>query len=132
MVKFYMKNYELWLKHALSNLEIARGGQFSENVLFSDLCFECQQVAEKSLKALLIFHNIDFPKTHSIQKLLDLLSNKYTIDSDLQKTILLSQHSVNSRYPNEEIFEIDENDHSEALELAEFIYSWVSEKIGIK
>lgn len=131
MAKSYMKNYELWLKHALSNLEIARVGQFTENVLYSDLCFECQQAAEKSLKALLIFHDIDFPKTHSIQKLLDLLSNFYNIDLDLQRTILLSQHSANSRYPNEEIFEIDENDYKEALELAEFIFSWVNEKLRI-
>jgi HEPN domain-containing protein len=42
----YMKDTALvdeWLKRAYSNLERARAGKVSEEILFEDLCFDCQQ-----------------------------------------------------------------------------------------
>lgn len=39
---------EEWLRRAKSNLERARKGKLSEDILYEDLCFDCQQVAEKS------------------------------------------------------------------------------------
>ena len=43
-----------WLKRARSNLAVAAAGKTSEEVLYEDLCFYCQQSVEKSIKALLI------------------------------------------------------------------------------
>jgi len=43
-----------WLKRARSNLAVAAAGKTSEEVLYEDLCFHCQQSVEKSIKALLI------------------------------------------------------------------------------
>jgi HEPN domain-containing protein len=43
-----------WIKRSKSNLERAKAGQVSEDILFEDLCFDCQQSVEKALKALLI------------------------------------------------------------------------------
>lgn len=59
-----MKNQqlvELWLIRARSNLERARAGKISEEILFEDLCFDCQQAVEKSLKAWVISRDIIFP-----------------------------------------------------------------------
>jgi HEPN domain-containing protein len=39
-----------WLKRAHSNLERAKAGRVSEEILFEDLCFDCQQAVEKSIK----------------------------------------------------------------------------------
>ncbi len=36
----------------------------------ASICFHCQQAAEKYLKAYLITHDKEFPKTHSIEYLL--------------------------------------------------------------
>ena len=36
----------------------------------STICFHAQQAVEKFLKAFLVFHNIDFPKTHDLDFLL--------------------------------------------------------------
>jgi len=48
--------HEQWLERAKSNLDRARYGKTSRYVLYEDLCFDCQQVVEKSLKALLEGH----------------------------------------------------------------------------
>jgi HEPN domain-containing protein len=39
------------------------------------VAFHCQQAAEKYLKAFLVLRGIEFPKTHSIGRLLDLVSS---------------------------------------------------------
>jgi HEPN domain-containing protein len=52
-----MKNrtlVEQWLSRALSNLDRARAGKVRDTILYEDLCFDCQQAVEKSLKALLV------------------------------------------------------------------------------
>ena len=52
-----MKNREIilnWLKRARSNLERAKMGKVTQEILYEDLCFDAQQAVEKSLKAILI------------------------------------------------------------------------------
>jgi hypothetical protein len=56
-----MKNRALvkqWLIRARSNLDRARAGKIQKTILYEDLCFDCQQAVEKSLKALLIAHDV--------------------------------------------------------------------------
>jgi HEPN domain-containing protein len=42
-------------------------------VLLEDACYHTQQCAEEALKALVVLHQIDFPRTHVLEVLLDLL-----------------------------------------------------------
>ena len=58
-----------WLRVATSDLFIARM-QPSEDLLVELLCFHAQQAAEKGIKAILTYHGIQVPRTHSIEKLL--------------------------------------------------------------
>ncbi|HID98530.1 MAG TPA: HEPN domain-containing protein, partial [Thermodesulfobacteriaceae bacterium] len=63
-----MKNKEFvieWLKRAKSNLERGKLGKTSEDILYEDLCFDCQQTAEKAIKALLISLDKEYLPTHS-------------------------------------------------------------------
>ena len=58
-----MKNSEFaeaWLKRAISSLEKAKIGKISDALFYEDLCFDCQQAAEKALKALLIARKLLF------------------------------------------------------------------------
>lgn len=48
------ENYEAWLRIAKEDLCAAKGLLSLE--LFSSVAFHCQQAAEKSLKAYLVFH----------------------------------------------------------------------------
>ncbi len=51
-----------WLKRSKSNLEIAKAGKVSEDVMYEDLCFHAQQSVDKALKALSIKCGRSFPK----------------------------------------------------------------------
>ena len=63
-----------WLRRARSNLALARAHSALPDVLLEDLCFDAQQSAEKAIKAVLVHHQIEFPKTHVLAQLLDLLA----------------------------------------------------------
>jgi len=69
-------NPQDWLRHAWSDLELARMARNSK-ILLEDLCFHAQQAAEKSIKAVLISKSVPFPKTHNIRTLLDLLPQDF-------------------------------------------------------
>jgi HEPN domain-containing protein len=66
----------IWLKRAKSNLQIAKAGKVFEDVLYEDLCFDCEQAVEKALKALLISIDVSFPRTHSISHLIELIEEQ--------------------------------------------------------
>ncbi len=69
-----MRNVEKayqWLARANSNLAQARLGEGKAEVLLDDLCFQAQQAAEKALKALCVFLDMQLPRTHDIGYLID-------------------------------------------------------------
>ena len=65
---------QVWLARARSNLRLAELGH-RQGVFLEDLCFEAQQAAEKALKAICVRHSLDFPKTHSLVILMDILES---------------------------------------------------------
>ena len=64
--------------------------------------FHWQQAAEKFLKSLLVRHQVDFPKTHDLEELLDLV---VTVDpgtaSALREASRLTTYGVEIRYPGD-------------------------------
>lgn len=51
--------HQKWLMRAKSNLVRAKQPK-PEEVYYEDLCYDAQQLVEKSFKAVLCFHNIKF------------------------------------------------------------------------
>jgi HEPN domain-containing protein len=107
-----------WLKKAASDLEAAEqlgkhGGRFGEIV-----AFHCQQAAEKYLKALLVRHQVEFPKTHDIAKLLDRVA---TVDASLADSLrhveVLTPFGAEVRYPSDAP-EILHGGESEVIDIA--------------
>ena len=125
-----MKKNELlkeWLRRAKSNLERAKIGKNKiEDILYEDLCFDCQQCVEKSLKALLIFYDISFPRTHSINLLLSLLENQIkNIPIHITDNVILNDYAVETRYPG--FYEpVSEEEYKNSLELADKTFDWVN------
>jgi HEPN domain-containing protein len=120
-------NPEEWLRRVQSNLERARIGRISEKILYEDLCFDCQQAVEKSLKGLLIHLGIDFPFTHSISALVNLIKESGLVVPDfVSDSAKLTVYAADTRYPPKQE-SVDEEEYKEALELAEQVYSWVVE-----
>jgi HEPN domain-containing protein len=124
-------NHKEWLKRARSNLEKARIGKISEGILYEDLCFDCQQSVEKSLKGLLVYIGAEFPKTHSISRLIELIEdNDIDVPENIKDSIILTDYAVNTRYPGSQEI-VDEKEFMEALEITEKVFYWVKQKIEI-
>src|SRR5712692_2125128 len=64
-----------WLSKANADLLASRHLLKEESKLAFVSAFHAQQAVEKALKALLVWHQIEFPKTHDIRQLLDLLTS---------------------------------------------------------
>ncbi|MCY3554473.1 MAG: HEPN domain-containing protein [Gemmatimonadetes bacterium] len=111
-----------WLRHARSDLELACIDQ-PEGVLLETLCFHAQQATEKALKAVFVFLETDFPRTHNIRTLLDLLSNHIGIPQVVDASAGLTDYAVESRYPmNTE--PVDEEEYQHAIGLAKLVVHW--------
>ncbi len=68
---------------------------------FGTVCFHGQQCAEKYLKGLLTFHGADFPKTHDLLNLLNLLPAGAKVNVDLTELSEINRFSVEGRYPGD-------------------------------
>jgi len=107
-----------WVRKAEGDFNAAthlfEGG---ENYLFQT-AFHAQQSAEKYLKALLVWHQIEFPKTHDIGKLIGRASD---VDEDLATALTeaetLTPYGVDYRYPGD-YPEVTTDDAARAVALA--------------
>jgi len=91
-----------WLHIADRNLAAANKCMEGEDILTDSVCFNCQQAAEKHLKAFLTFHQIEFPKTHSMITLINLCAIKDNSFKDiLEEANLLTDYAVEIRYPDD-------------------------------
>lgn len=61
-----------WFKKAENDLRTAEYTMTMDDPPYDTVCFHTQQCAEKYLKGFLAFHKIDFPKTHSLEDLVEL------------------------------------------------------------
>ncbi len=119
-----------WLRRARSNLARARAGQTAPDVLFEDLCFDAQQAAEKAIKAVLVHHQIPFPKTRQITQLLTLAEQQaVAVPAEVREAATLTQYAVESRYPR---FgeEVTREEYDRALVLANVVVRWASDLLG--
>ncbi len=115
---------EGWLRRAKSNLIRARQPKHEE-VFWEDLCFDAQQSVEKSLKALLLFHNIPFRFVHDIAELLTgLEQNGINLPEQVRAAAELSDYAVETRYPGP-MEPVSEEEYKEAVKIAETVVSWV-------
>jgi HEPN domain-containing protein len=67
-----------------------------------DYCFPLQQDAEKYLKAFLVSLQIEFPKTHDLEELLELLTPvRPDVAAMLEGIEVLNPFGVKIRYPGD-------------------------------
>jgi HEPN domain-containing protein len=101
-----------WLSKADLDMRAAEALLSAEPPCPYPSCFHSQQAAEKYLKAFLTWHQVEFPKTHLIGELLDLLA---TVDASLAESLAgataLNPYGVDVRYPRDQ----PEPDSAEAM-----------------
>jgi len=88
-----------WMKASEDDL-ILIGEIIHNEILTHLIAFHSQQAVEKSLKALLVFQNIDIPKTHSLNKLFK-MCEAYIDVKNTDLVHLLDSLYIESRYPGD-------------------------------
>jgi HEPN domain-containing protein len=122
-----MERYESWIDRAKSSLEIART-RYSNLVYYEDLCYQAQQAAEKAIKGILVYYNVEPQFTHNIGVLLEELGAYENISDEIKETIKLTKYAVQTRYPGE-YDDITKEDYNESIMIAEKCIKWVENKI---
>lgn len=118
-----------WLRKADSDLKAARLLAAQEFLDYEAAAFHAQQCAEKMIKAYLVRHQVEFPKTHDIRKLRNIVA---TIDRGLAESLseadILSPYSVEFRYPGDlEI--ISKETALQAVSIAEEVSNLIQKKL---
>lgn len=118
-----------WLQKADTDLGVA-DHLVAEGALFpSAIAFHCQQAAEKCLKAYLVWNELDFPKTHDIEALLNLVKSADPELADrLKDSVALTLYGVELRYPGDRP-DATAEEAEEALRLAHMVCEAVNQAI---
>ena len=89
-----------WLEKAEADLQAARLLVAAPSRDYFTAAFHAQQAAEKYLKALLVWHQTAFVKTHDIQHLINLGARRDpSLARDLATAASLTPYGVDFRYP---------------------------------
>lgn len=122
-------NYQEWIKKAEEDGLSAAVIIKSKSGAPSTVCFLSQQMAEKYLKSLLVFHGINFPKMHDLLELttllLELEPKIEKLRADLNN---LNSYYIETRYPGD-YPEFTWSDAQEAFASASRVKEFVMEKM---
>ena len=115
---------EEWLAHARSDANLAQLAKGRKDVLPEQICFHAQQAVEKALKAVLLSQRVDFPLTHDLEALAELLeSHGVRCPSEIADVDTLTPYAVETRYPGS-FQEIRHEDVDEAIWIAMRVLAW--------
>ena len=88
----------IWLRYAAEDLEAAQE-LLDASVSPRHVCFLAQQSAEKAIKAVLVFLQVDFPKSHDLEALANLLPDDCRIRGLRAELPALTEWAIEARYP---------------------------------
>ena len=116
-----------WLNRARSSLALAKNR--IADVYLEDLCFQAQQAAEKSVKAVLMKHSVEFPYVHDLSLLLSMLAETGEVIPDVvRRAEELTPYAFMARYPSAaRIVTIEE--YQAAVEFAAATVEWAMERL---
>jgi len=121
-----------WVAKAEQDIKASEALLEAEPPFLYPSCFHAQQAAEKYLKALLTWHQIEFPKTHAIEQLLDLAKQADAeTAASLKDAAVLSPYGVDIRYPGEQP-EPNLEETQQAVELARKVRNSVMNALPVK
>ncbi len=118
-----------WLEKAAKDL---RGAEIDRNAnppFFEDVYFHSQQLAEKSLKAFLCWHDRPFRKIHNLIELGEACCRlDTTLESLLRKAAVLTEYAWKFRYPGD-VDEVDPKKADESLILATKVFGEIKKRL---
>lgn len=122
-------------EYAVELLKIAEGDLETTRILLmassgrkENVCFNAQQVIEKSIKAVLCHLEIPVPFTHNLDILIDRLPGNLGFNGP-ENINELTEYATIRRY-EEGTFELDTEDLQTAYNLAKLCFDWASRICG--
>jgi HEPN domain-containing protein len=117
-----IKETKRWLVRAAEDLRAAEHGFGADPPLLGTIVFHCQQAAEKSVKAFLVWYERPFRKTHDLVELgQQCVGLDASLEPLLRKAAPLTEYAWKFRYPGEPEEPSREEAH-EALAIAREVY----------
>lgn len=118
-----------WLAKAALDLRSARADLAASPPIRGDALFHCQQAVEKTLKALLAWHDRPFRKTHDLGELgSQAVAIEPSLEPLLREAAPLTEYAWQFRYPGD-VPEPTEEETTSALALAERVVKAVLERV---
>jgi len=114
-----------WLAYARSDLNAADALLRDPDHYPRQVCFLAQQAAEKALKAVLVLLEVEFPFTHDLDRLREIVPSGWQVKTTFPNLYALSVWAVEARYPGD-LPEVVEADARDALHTAEAVYQTVA------
>jgi HEPN domain-containing protein len=125
------KEAEAWLKISAEDLQSAE--VLIERKLFRPACYHAQQSVEKSLKALLIDHDIDTPRTHNLLDLNNAVKKLGYATALTDEDAVYLSSIYRARYPSDAgllpLGEPIAQDAERALKIAQEIGVWMKKQV---
>lgn len=124
---------QTWFSFAKYDLKSAKWQ--IKGKIYTSVCYACQQAAEKSLKALILYRGKVIPKIHSLDRLISELKKlKINTDEIEKEAQELDKYYISTRYPGqyggpEGLY--DEIDAKSAIVAAEKILNFVKKKTDL-
>jgi HEPN domain-containing protein len=110
-----------WVVYADEDLVLAKHGlSLGEKAPLRLIAYHAQQCAEKYLKAYLVWKGIDFPYTHNIARLLELVGAQGPWVQELRDAARLTPFAITARYPGEDS-EVAREEAEQAIAIAESV-----------
>jgi len=122
----------LWIEKAENDLVSASHLIKLVDGPLDNVCFHAQQVVEKSIKGLLIIHQVEFTKTHNLVLLLDrCLPFILDLDDYREQFAEMTAYAVEIRYPRD-FFTPSKDEAKSALDIAEEVLAIVRKQFAGK
>lgn len=116
------------LRQVHRDVRLANAVSAGEFVEPSGACYHSQQAAEKALKAILVFLQVEFPRTHQLEQLRPLIPDTWSAVRELPGFVELSEWAYKARYPGDWP-EPTERDGVAAVQQANAVWAAVLEEL---
>ena len=91
-----------WIRKAENDLLNVTNNLRADQTPWDTVCFHCQQAVEKYIKAVLVAHGEEIPRTHDLEQLYNLIQSWIPwIEEQRDELRWLTAYAVVSRYPVE-------------------------------
>lgn len=121
-----------WINFAANDLSVATHlNEVFRPLPENTICWLCQQSVEKSLKAILAYHDVKIKKIHDIGLILkDTAKLEPSVGLDDKIAAKITVFAVESRYPDN-VFDFTKEDAELGLKYAERVLDQVKQALNI-